>query len=186
MLLPSDYAKQINEAPESGGGNRVGPTIAGEGTVTKFFALKARNNVMTVIAELQVDKCLPEMGVVDEKGNPKSAGNAVGSTFGLVFQLSGPQSEVGASNLKRFILPLDGETSENLKAQGKDFFALVNQYLDESNPSRGMRVKYSTYEAVSKKSGKKLTIPKFEHVPQTGEQIAKRRAELDATEGAEE
>jgi hypothetical protein len=52
----------------------------------------------------------------------------------------------------------------------------------KTNPARGMRIGYSTYEKKTRESGKILTLPVWESFPQDEAQIRATRAQLDGTE----
>lgn len=204
-------AKRVAAARASGGGNFINPgegelmvKILKDGSRPEF------NDGDTFVAELLVlsNKGYEEK---DEKGQAKKVGNVVGSTISFIQQFEEfPDTAYG--NTKAFLLALLGETEESL-AQGaaeskaefekagtlavmcakfdvQDWnadaeFALAYDKVTnrKENPTRGMRVRYNTYEKTSKKSGKALTLINWEHVPQNVDQIAAARAKLDAGAG---
>lgn len=61
----------------------------------------------------------------------------------------------------------------------KAYEELVNR---KTNPARGMRLKYSTYEKTTRDSKKIITLPVWQTVTQTGEEITALRHKLDGTE----
>lgn len=60
----------------------------------------------------------------------------------------------------------------------KSYEALVDR---KTNPARGMRIKYSTYEKETKNGQTILTLPRWETVKQTHEDVKAKRAQLDGT-----
>lgn len=46
------------------------------------------------------------------------------------------------------------------------------------NPMKGVNIAYRTYEKTARKSGKKITLVAWDHIPQTPEEIAERAAKL--------
>lgn len=128
------------------------------------------------IAEMRVDSA--------EQVNPKVVPNPVGSTASYVLNLDKNESAPG--NCKAYVLALLGAKEEEVSTD--ELAATIEELVDEkTNPARGMRIKDETFSKIIQKganAGKDFTGHRWEYVPQTAEQIAKQRAELDAAEAA--
>lgn len=191
-----DIAKKIAASRAAGGGNYLKD---GKG-ICIVKALKQENLYKgeTFIAELLVETSESIPGLM-ENGQPVTA-NSPGSTFAFIQQFE-EFPDVAFGNTKAFILTLMGESDESLVAaaaeikasrqkagtlaKGEDytaddeFAAAYERLTGPQQPGRGMRISFETYRRVTKKSGKSLVLPHWEHVPQTVEQIAATRAKLD-------
>lgn len=137
-----------------------------------------------------------EMGVVSSESfaDADEKANAPGSIVSYVQQIT-KRPDVALPNIKAFFLALMGLDEDGLaKAAAakqmtpEDFFAYqVTKASGEDQKARGMLIDYSTVRKQTKAKDKTLTIPRFSHVPgQSKEDVAQRRAEIEAAEGGEE
>ncbi len=107
--------------------------------------------------------------------------NAPGSTVGWPQLVEKHKSAKG--NVKAFILALFDRKEEEFNTPEKllEFQQTGNELVSAANPAKGMLVAYTTYRQMTKtgpNAGKINTYVRWSHVKQTGEEIAKRRAEL--------
>lgn len=191
-----DIAKKIAGSRASGGGNYVKD---GRGTgIIKVLKHEDAYKGEIFVAEILVESSEATERAAD--GNGMVPPNAVGSSFSFV-QMFDEYPETALGNTKSFIFALMGETDESIAAAAKETAAAMakagksQKDIDEwdgamefveaykrltgsENPARGMRIKWETYRKPSKKTGKMLTIPKWETVEQTAEMIAEARAKL--------
>ncbi len=103
--------------------------------------------------------------------------NAAGSTVGWPQLVDKFKSAKG--NVKAFMLALFDKKEDEISPA--DFAKTGEELVSKENPARGMLIGYSTYRQVTKtgpNAGKINTYVRFSHVKQTGEEIAKRRAQL--------
>lgn len=122
---------------------------------------------------------IAEFEVVTSKAIGNDAPNPPGSTVSLVCMLEKFESAAGTA--KAFILELFGKDEDEV---GDDEFeSTYTELVGEGNPARGMVIDYETIEKTAKKTGTKLTLPRFTFVEQTEEQIAAMRAKLDGKAG---
>lgn len=123
------------------------------------------------IAELRVLSAEPLVEGV--KPNP------VGSTCSVVFNVT-KNKEAALGNIKKLFMGLFGIEEEDFTEE------LYAEYVDEkTNPARGMVIGCRTKQVINKgkvnaaNRGMKMTVPGWETVEQTEDDVAKRRAELD-------
>lgn len=192
-----DIAKKIGQSRAAGGGNYVKD---GRGTgIVKVLKHEDAYKGEIFVAEILVESS--EATEREKDGTPVQP-NAVGSSFSFV-QLFEEYPDTAFGNTKAFILALMGETDESLAAAAKEtvaemmkkgskataeeidkwdadaeFAAAYQRLTSSQNPARGMRIRWETYRKSSKRTGKVLTIPRWETVEQTAEQIAETRAKL--------
>lgn len=169
-----DIAKKIAESDARGGGNWLKD---GRGVlVVKALKFDNMEGGDTFVAEMLVESSESYPDAKDDKGQPVIA-NAPGSTVSYVQQLDKFKSAF--SNTKTFILALMGEDESAVKPE--DFAAAFEKLCSKENPARGMRIKYSTFRKLTKAKDKSLTLPVWEHVTQTADDIAATRAKLEGT-----
>lgn len=71
-------------------------------------------------------------------------------------------------------IPVKGEWGPN-----EESALLFESVTDRNeNPMKGINIAYNTYEKTARKSGKKITLVNWTHIPQTPEEIAERAAKL--------
>lgn len=199
-MAVSVIARKIAAGKARSGGDFLNP---GKGEI-EIVALKDGDKPefrdgATFVAEAVMIECEGFKGMLNAQGKEKPAGNPVGGPITFLQQFD-EYPDTAYDNVKSFILTLLDETDESLEAaaaekrksnpalqgsngawSGQDEFAtaydsLVNR---QTNPARGMRIRYSTYEYKAKESGNILTLPRWESVKQTEAEIQARRAARD-------
>lgn len=160
-------AQMFLTTPAAGGGNYI---KHGHGVMVVKSLLYKED--MTAgegfIAELIVDSVEPYMGA---DGKPIPC-NPPGSTVSFV-QLFDKFGKTAVGNTKAFLDALYGEPLD-----GEASFARMQKVTGPSNPARGISIKFSTYEKMTKSSGKLLVLPKWEHIEQTPEEVKATRERL--------
>jgi hypothetical protein len=177
----SDFFAKIAAANASGGGNYIRDGVYD--LTVKSLKENRGHNGYSIIAEFQVDSATPngEMALTpDGKAvtDKPVVPNPVGSEASVVFNF---KHESAAGNVKALALALLaslGYTEAQVDA------AAIQALVSDKNPCRGMRIKDATYRKPSKSTGKILVLNRWETVPQTPDDIAKRRKELDESKGA--
>lgn len=199
MNIAQKIGARLASTKTFGAGNYLNP---GKGVLV-VTALKAGtrpefHNGDTAVGEFVVLECEGFTGIVDENGKAKPAGNPLGSTVASVHQLE-QNSEVAWPNLLGMLRGIFGNdmseegiaasAAEHAKETGKpqsseDEFARMFDYLTgKEQPARGMVVGYSTVEKKTKK-GQMISVVKWEPLEalNTQEEVARRRAQLDAAQ----
>jgi len=198
MGIAEKIGRRLNSTKATGGGNYIN---AGEGILV-LTALKAGGkpeyyNGDTAVGEFKVVANTPYTGLKNEKGELKQAGNQVGSDVATIHQLE-DNPDVAWPNLLNMLRGIFGPDMEpagiaksaaEYKTAAKlaewsdeaEFGRLFEYLTGKDQPAKGTLVAYSTYERQAKGSGRSLTLIKWSHIAnQTDEQIAARRAQLEA------
>lgn len=81
-------------------------------------------------------------------------------------------------NIKAFALAVLG--LEDHEVTDAELAATLKEMVSDAQPFRGRRVRNSTYPWTTREGKKLDALNSFEHYPQTDEEIAARRAELDS------
>ena len=196
MGIAEKIGRRLNSTKTTGGGNYINP---GEGILV-LTALKAGGkpeyyNGDTAVGEFKVVTNTPYNGLKNEKGELKQEGNNVGSDVATIHQLEDNPAWPNLLNMLRGIFGPDMEPAGIAKSAAEykaaarlaewtdeDEFGRLFEYLTgKDQPAKGTLVAYSTYERRAKGSGRSLTLIKWSHITgQTDEQIAARRAQLEA------
>lgn len=186
MSALSDLFKKIADANVGGGGNYIkhGSYLL---EIKRAFIEKKRAGMM-YITEFIVRESTP----IDDSEKP----NAVGSDCSFAANLE-QKDGVGLGNVKGFILGLYGLSEKTMSDEEKAELPMVIETLTNDDPkaemtkkdgskglipvqpARGMLVRCSTYKKQTKDKSKTLTLPNWEAVSQTAEEIKARRAALD-------
>lgn len=205
----SSIAQRIAAAKKgNGNGNNINPgkgvlivTAMKDGGKPEFFKGD------TYVCEFKVESCTGFPGMKDEKGQEKPVGNPVGSTCAYIEALRGDWVELAYGRVKEFFLKLTDTTEEELAAaaaeraknpndpavaamkaeapkatwSADDEFAFnYDRFVDrKGNAGRGFRIAYSTVEKTTGKD-EIITIPVWETIKQTEEEVAAQRAALDS------
>lgn len=111
-------ARQVGGSKQSGaGGNWLNPgkgvlivSAMKDGTKPEFYKGE------TALCEFIVESCTGFTGILDEKNNPKPAGNQVGSTCTYVEGFRGEWEDLARGRFKDFLMKLFDETEESLTA----------------------------------------------------------------------
>ena len=192
-----DIAARIGQARANGGGNYL-KDGRGIGIVK---ALKQENlhKGETFIAELLIESS-EASGEVNPDGTSVGPPNPPGSTVSMIQQFE-EFPETAFNNTKTFIYALMGETDESMaaaaietqKAMAKagkpkaeidawdaaeEFAAAYTRLTSAENPARGMRIRFETFRKMTKTTRKMLTLPRWETVQQTVEEIQSNRQKL--------
>ncbi len=155
-------------------------------TVGKVI-LENKSSGNMFIAELFVDesKDVPDTWEKNGKACWQCEGatlvkaNPVGSTPGYAVNLDTSKSAAG--NAKSFVLTLCGADENETSAD--DFSATLADLITKENPGRGMQIRAQTSRKAIKtgdNAGKPFVGIKWTHVPMNADEIAARRAILDA------
>ena len=176
MGFAEDIAAQIAGSRASNGGNFIRD---GRGVlVIKKISIEKLYEGQTFIAELCVVESAPS-GEKDEKGQEIQP-NPVGSTVSFIQQLEKrPQTAFG--NTKAFLLAAAEEDEDNITSE--EFKAFLDDAKGSKQALRGKLVSYETRRKWTKDKSKLLTLPVFRAYPQTAEDIAARRAAIEASPG---
>lgn len=164
--------------------------------IKKIIQEKKEDGEMFIV-ELGVVECEAQPGNFERAGKPVWPGvdgaievkpNPVGSSPSYVLNLDKNKSAGG--NVKAFVLALvDGEDfSEEDEKAVADFVATVDELIGPTQPARGMLIYDETFRKKIKggdNAGQPFVGHNWQHVEQTGEQIAERRAKLDKTDREE-
>ena len=195
--------KKLSTAKPSMGGGPYLDRGTGRVTIKSIENKEVRNKAgMTVDAfqaVVQIESCSP---VADDENPPYTPGLEV-----TYFQFW--DSEVGPNNIIAFLMAatgnaqsdfgddllLDPETKQPIaipgetKPDGSPRFltkgrAALTQITGPDQPLRGIVVDYLTTKRTTVKNKQVIHTPRFTHVVQTEEQVAARRAALDAARSA--
>lgn len=91
----------------------------------------------------------------------------------------------GDATLKAICEPIMKEMNVAGWTPDCEFAKSYEELVDrKKNPARGMRLKYSTYEKDTRDQKTTLTLPRFEPMAQTVDEINAKRAQLDGTPAA--
>ncbi len=182
----ADIAKKLMTARASGGGNyfRDGSGIL----IVKALKHETLYKGETFVAEFVVESSKSDPTAKDAAGQPIEA-NPPGTTVTFIQQYD-VRPDTAFAQVKAFLFALFDESDDSLakaaaanKRQLQDEFgAAYNAAVGEAQLARGMRIKYSTIRKYTKDKSKLLTLPVFETLKQTAEQIAATRAQLDKGE----
>lgn len=173
MNAARDVFKKIAQAKATGsGGNQIRDGRY-EFTILKLL-MEQKFTGMCFIAEFLVDAA--------QATEPGVETNPVGSTCGYVVNLDGNGKQSAPGNIKAFVLALLDKKDEDVTAD--DVADVLEKLVSAAQPARGMRIGDETFRKTIQKganAGKPFTAHRWKHVPgQTDEDVAKRRAELDA------
>ena len=162
-----EIAKKVAEASATGGGNYLkhGKGVA---VVKEVLYKEDLDSGRGFIVELIMDSVEPYMGA---DGKPLPC-NAPGSIVSFV-QLFDKYPKSALGNTKAFIEALYGESLDS-----DAFVDRMEKMTSDKNPARGIKIKFSTYEKMTKTSKALLTLPKWEHVEQTAEEVKATRERL--------
>lgn len=161
---------EIAKAQVAGGGDHFRP---GMGKVA-IKAIRHRSGFkgVFIIGEFKV--------LESREKEPGKLPNAAGTSAAQVFPMSGDKNKVlmaqaAVLKLSKSIFEVAGATNLDEAALAKELEGLVQP----SQPARDMVLAYETREVETK--GKKwITVVDFKPLKQTGEDVAKMRATLDA------
>ena len=177
----SDFFAKIAAANASGGGNYIRDGVYD--LTVKALKENRGHNGYSIIAEFQVDSATPNgeyaltpdgKSTTDKLVEP----NPVGSEVSVVFNFKHDSAPGNVKALAIALLASLGYTEAQIDS------AAIATLVSDKNPARGMRIKDATYRKRAKESGKLLVLNRWETVPQTPDDIAARRKELDESKGA--
>lgn len=171
--------EKIAKAKASGGG-----TLINDGKYTfmvKKLIAENKFKGACFIAELFVVKSEDTFTGVEA--------NKKGTSCSFVLNLD--KNIAAAGNAKAFLLALDGRKESDVKDE--EFIALLEEATNDDptrgvvQPLRGALIADETFRKTVQsgpRAGQPFTGHNWSHIEQTGEELAKRRAELDAIEKA--
>lgn len=171
------FAKVANAQANQGGNN----IKDGKGRLAiQKMICKQMNEGWTFVAEMKVlSSAATEQGIEP---------NPVGSTVSYVQKLDKHKSALG--NTKSFVLALLGfsdsevssdEFAETLEDLCRETDEKVGNEVKPANPGRGMVIDFETFRKPKRdKPTEILVLPRWTHVKQTAEEIAKVSASLGA------
>lgn len=175
MAIPKHLAEKIASAKTSGGGNNL--TDGEYILVVKRILCKDGYTGVRLIPECDVVEAMQTHATV----LPNKAGSDV--SFAWALNESGKKGDASRGNAKQFMAALLNIAGES------DLFETVGKYAGEKETdedslrARGMLIHAKTVRKViqsGENKGKEAAFPRFSYVDQTAEDIAKRRADLDA------
>lgn len=184
-------AKLMSAATVNGGGNNI---TDGCGTlvVKKLTWKPDTRDGAAFIGELQVLESQSYEGSVVKANSP-------GSDVRII-QLFEKHKDTAPSNTKSFVMALLGITDADIVEEAKkslaekikndelepgetwtaedEYFATLKSLVSEEQPAMGKKIRYSTFRKFTKDKSKELVLPKWEHSPQTPEEVAAERKRL--------
>lgn len=145
----------------------------------------AGNPIGSVVSYVQQLEVFPDVAFTNTKTFILALMGENDETLAEAAAETAKQLATGDAALKAICDPIMAQSSASSWNADCEFAKAYEALVDrKTNPARGMRIKYSTYEKDTRDKLTALTLPRFEAVKQTSDEIKARRAILDGQAAA--